>query len=30
MLENSQLGSTAETWSAILLRLMSFEKDTLT
>lgn len=29
MLENSQLGSTAETWSAVLLRLMSFEKDTL-
>lgn len=28
MLENSQLGSTAETWSAVLLRLMNFEKDT--
>lgn len=29
MLENSQLGNTAETWSAVLLRLMNFEKDTL-
>lgn len=28
MLENSQLGSNAETWSAVLLRLMSFENDT--
>lgn len=29
MLENSLLGSTAETWSAVLLSLMSFENDTL-
>ena len=27
MLENSQLVSNAETWSAVLLRLMSFEND---
>ncbi len=28
MLENSQLESNAETWSAVLLRLLSFENDT--